>query len=195
MSDKSIQKKKYIVEKARKVFIDKGFKSVTMKDVVEACDISRGGLYLYFDSTESLFAEVLKEEKLKGDGEVTDALPQAVTNSDIMTLFFREQKKEMLKYKDSLLNAIYEYCFTVKSMGVRTVIDSQVDSSEVFLENLLKAGNATGEFDVANVKRTARNMIYAFEGLKILSRTGSITERAIDDEFVYLLEGILPRHE
>ncbi len=48
MGDKSVKKKKYIVETARKVFMEKGFRKVTMKDIVEACDISRGGLYLYF---------------------------------------------------------------------------------------------------------------------------------------------------
>ena len=51
MGEKSVQKKRYIVETARKVFVEKGFKKVTMKDIVEACDISRGGLYLYFENT------------------------------------------------------------------------------------------------------------------------------------------------
>ena len=53
MGEKSAQKKKYILDTARKVFVEKGYKSVTMKDIVEACGISRGGLYLYFDSTEA----------------------------------------------------------------------------------------------------------------------------------------------
>ena len=62
MGDKSVQKKKYILETARKVFVEKGFKKVTMKDIVEACEISRGGLYLYFDNTSQIFLEVLKME-------------------------------------------------------------------------------------------------------------------------------------
>ena len=37
MGEKSVQKKRYIVEKARDVFMEKGFKKVTMKDIVEAC--------------------------------------------------------------------------------------------------------------------------------------------------------------
>ena len=36
MGEKSVQKKRYIVEKARDVFMEKGFKKVTMKDIVEA---------------------------------------------------------------------------------------------------------------------------------------------------------------
>ena len=51
MGEKSIQKRQHILDAARKVFVEKGFKNVTMKDIVEACEISRGGLYLYFDNT------------------------------------------------------------------------------------------------------------------------------------------------
>ena len=62
MSDKSIQKKRYILETARTVFKEKGYKNVTMKDIVDACQISRGGLYLYFPNTREIFLEVLKLE-------------------------------------------------------------------------------------------------------------------------------------
>jgi len=67
MSEKSAQKKKYIVETARDVFIEKGYKNVTMKDIVDACGISRGGLYLYFSGTDELFLEVLKMESEEAD--------------------------------------------------------------------------------------------------------------------------------
>ena len=62
MGDKSVQKKKYIMQKARNVFCRNGYRAVTMKDIVEACDISRGGLYLYFSNTKELFEAVLAEE-------------------------------------------------------------------------------------------------------------------------------------
>ena len=35
MSDKSVQKKKHILDTARKVFQEKGYKQVTMKDIVD----------------------------------------------------------------------------------------------------------------------------------------------------------------
>ena len=42
MGEKSLQKKQYILENAREIFMDKGYKNVTMKDIVEKCEISRG---------------------------------------------------------------------------------------------------------------------------------------------------------
>ena len=60
MGDKSTQKKQYIIEKAKEVFAKRGYKDVTMKDIVDACGISRGGLYLYFGNTKDLFEAVLE---------------------------------------------------------------------------------------------------------------------------------------
>ena len=67
MGEKSAQKRKFIIDTARGVFADKGYKAVTMKDVVEACQISRGGLYLYFSNTEDLFLAVLEDENEDDD--------------------------------------------------------------------------------------------------------------------------------
>ena len=39
MGDKSNQKRQYIIDVAARVFAEKGYKNVTMKDVVDACDI------------------------------------------------------------------------------------------------------------------------------------------------------------
>ena len=37
------------------------FYKVTLKDIVEACGISRGGIYLYFDSVDEIFMEVIRQ--------------------------------------------------------------------------------------------------------------------------------------
>ena len=48
MSDKSVQKKKHILDTARKVFQEKGYKQVTMKDIVDACDQPWRFISLFF---------------------------------------------------------------------------------------------------------------------------------------------------
>ena len=115
MGEKSVQKRQYILETAKKVFAEKGFKRVTMKDIVEACDISRGGLYLYFNSTEEVFAEVLKMESEEADDLFSDSIKEDSTASDILMLFLKEQKKEILRKKDTLTQATYEFYFENKS--------------------------------------------------------------------------------
>ena len=51
----------FIKETARKLFASRGFKEVTMKDICEACGLSRGGLYRYFGSTREIFEEMFRE--------------------------------------------------------------------------------------------------------------------------------------
>ena len=86
MGDKSEQKRNFILETARKVFIEKGFKNVTMKDIVEACEISRGGLYLYFGSTSEIFMEVLKLEASEADDVFSNHISEDATAADILAL-------------------------------------------------------------------------------------------------------------
>ncbi|WP_442601264.1 TetR/AcrR family transcriptional regulator [Paenibacillus sp. KN14-4R] len=57
-------KRNDILQAAERVFIRKGFTQVTMKDIVEESKLSRGGVYLYFSSTDEIFRELLdKNEK------------------------------------------------------------------------------------------------------------------------------------
>ena len=60
MAKKSLEKRNLILERAEQVFSKKGFSAVTMKDIIDACNISRGGIYLYFNSTDEIFMEVIK---------------------------------------------------------------------------------------------------------------------------------------
>ena len=111
MGEKSEQKRRYIVETARHIFEEKGYKQVTMKDIVEACNISRGGLYLHFADTESVFSEILHSECKAMDIFHGEDIDEDATAADILILFLKEQKKQILQKENSLDRAIYEFYF------------------------------------------------------------------------------------
>ena len=190
MGEKSIQKKKYILETARKVFMEKGYKKVTMKDIVDACGISRGGLYLYFDSTSQIFAEVLKLESQETDDLFSRNIGEDATASDILVLFLKEQKRELLRREDTLTQAVYEYHFENHFSGKNNVLKKQFDSAVKVLERLIAVGVESGEFYCSDCKGTARNIMYVLEGLKISAQTIGLTEAAVDKEIVYILKGL-----
>ena len=190
MGEKSIQKRQYILEQAKKVFMEKGYKNVTMKDVVEACDISRGGLYLYFGSTQELFLEVLKQEADEADDVFAANITKNDTASDILTLFLKEQKKELLRKKNTLTVAVYEYFFSHKEEK-NNMLRKQFDDGVKVIEKLIEAGIASGEFYCENPRGAASNIMYVLEGLKINSQTMGITEEMVDEQFLYLMEGLL----
>ena len=51
--------KEHIITVACKLFLQKSFKEVTMKEIVEKTGLSKGAFYHYFESKEQLFLEVL----------------------------------------------------------------------------------------------------------------------------------------
>ncbi len=191
MGEKSVQKRKHILDTARKVFAEKGFKSVTMKDIVEACEISRGGLYLYFDSTEQIFLEILALEAQETDDLFEGHISEEDTAADILTLFLKEQKKELLQKKDSLTVAVYEYFFANGSTDRNNMLHKQFDAGVRVLEKLIEAGIASGEFYCENPKGAAANIMYVLEGLKINAQTFGITEKMVDEQLLYIMQGLI----
>ena len=188
MGEKSEHKKKYIVEMARKVFMEKGFKKVTMKDIVEACEISRGGLYLYFENTSQIFLEVLKLESEETDDVFADSINEDATAAEILILFLEEQKKELLKEQNTLTKAIYEFYFSDDISGKGNVLKRQFDSAVRILEKLIEAGVETGEFICDDCREAARNIMFVLEGLKITAQTIGVTEETVDREIDYILK-------
>lgn len=195
MSEKSVQKKKYIVETARGIFMEKGYKEVTMKDIVEACQISRGGLYLYFSSTKELFEEVLRMEQEDTDDVFGQSITKEATPAEILALFFKEQKRELLNKKPSLGKAVYEYFFANQISNRENLLKKQFDTAVYVLENLITAGVSSGEFYCEDPRGYARNIMYVLEGLKIASHTRGISEAVVDREIMFVMQGLLAEEE
>lgn len=190
MGEKSVQKKKFILETARKVFVEKGFKKVTMKDIVEACNISRGGLYLYFDSTSQIFMEVMKLESEETDDVFSDNIKEDATAADILILFLREQKRELLRKKDTLTQAIYEFYFETRPTKKDNMLKKQFDSAVKIIEKLIETGVENGEFYCEDCPGTARNIMFVLEGLKISNQTIGVTAEAVDREILFILKSL-----
>lgn len=190
MGEKSANKRNFILDTARDIFCEKGYIAATMKDVVEKCGISRGGVYLYFDNIKDLFEAVMAREG-EGDEDFGSAIPDEATYADVLALFVKEQKKVILTKKPNLTVAIYEYHFANKISGKKNFIKQEFDMSLYILEQLIAEGIDAGEFYDIDAHRAASNLMYVLEGLKIASRTRGITESAVDEEIMYVMQEII----
>ncbi len=195
MSDKAARKKQFILDTAKKVFSEKGYKDVTMKDIVEACEISRGGLYIYFESTEQIFKAIIDAESSAGD-DVFSRTRKDATAGDILAIFLKEQKKELLLKKDSLSVALYEYLFVKHAKGESCSDEkAKFDAAVDVLTHLIENGTENGEFYCEDPNGAARNIMYVIEGLKIAASTYGITGADIDNELLFIMSGLLSGDE
>ena len=71
------------------------------------------------------------------------------------------------------------------------VIRNQVEEAVGVIEKLISAGVETGEFYCENPLGAARNIMYVLEGLKVSAHTIGITEKAVDDELLYIMKGLV----
>lgn len=52
-------RKNTILKAARKLFFERGFKSVTVDDIASKSEVSKGSIYLCFESKEEIYAQIL----------------------------------------------------------------------------------------------------------------------------------------
>jgi len=121
-------KKTMILDNARLVFCRKGFLNVTMKDIIDECNISRGGIYLYFSSVEEIFKDVVvRRNKAK-----SSAIRQAADNNepfdDVLNNFLSLQKDRLFNMDNSLLRSMYEYIFSRAEGATKEFRNSQLES-------------------------------------------------------------------
>ena len=196
MGEKSKQKREYILKQAKAVFAKKGFRDVTMKDIVEACEISRGGLYLYFGSTEEIFREILQSELEDGGGDITTHLSKDSTMADILMLFLKEQKKIILRKKQDITIAAYEYLFAQRTeKKADNIMRSQFETGIMVLTKILEEGVRREEFYCENAKAEATNIMYVLEGMKICAKTFGLSESKVDQELLYIVSGLVMEEE
>lgn len=187
MSDKSLQKRNLIVESAREVFFRCGYKGVTMKDIVEACGISRGGLYLYFSNTKELFEAVLEQEEQTLSVVLESSAAKEASPGEILLMYLEEQKKEILKKKGNLTAATYEYLFENKLSNTDTPIKKRFDENVKALEKLIAKGVAEEWMICESPADAARNIVYAIEGMKVAAQTMDVTAKTLDQQIAYIM--------
>ncbi|MCQ2498186.1 MAG: TetR/AcrR family transcriptional regulator [Lachnospiraceae bacterium] len=190
MGEKSANKRLMILEKARDIFSKQGYSRTTMNDVVSACEISRGGVYLYFDNIKDLFEAVMNYE-YDNQEDLSEKIPEDASFADVLALIVKEKKKEILGKKNNLSTAIYEYYFENKIAGKKNLLKNDFDSTLYVLEQVIQGGIDAGEFYDIDAHRAASNLMYVFEGLKISARTRNISESVVDEEIMYVMQGII----
>lgn len=152
-------KRQLILSKALELFIRKGFHAVTMSDIVEECQISRGGLYRYFSSTDDIFRELLRANAVHTQ-EIFEIMMEAgQPYREIMELFLSGQRAELSQINNSMMTAAYEFFLSHKSKQDREFLQQQYIQSAAFLSRLIQYGNERKESSVDSPDSAANQLL------------------------------------
>ena len=173
-------KRDMILEQARTVFCEKGFLSVTMKDIVDACGISRGGLYLFFSSIEEIFEAVVINRNLRRLAAVRRQVNRGKSFQSVFDLYFAVQKERLLHMEESILMATYEYYSVHENTEDLAFRNEQVSGIKGDLMSILRLGVAQEVLEDRNLEELAESFIYLIEGLSVYAMFGNVSEEQID---------------
>ena len=196
-SKKAEYKKALILTTARQVFAARGFASVTMKEIAQACGISRGGLYLYYASCEEILADILGAEAQKKE-RAERVLARKISAKDNLTLYLREEAQRCAGERPTLLYAVIEHGFAESRAGQKTEAGlrcaqsaAQIDRQDTeLLQELIQRGVETGEFTPCETAGTAARVRMTMDGIRVRRMAGIMTEQEMDREIDLLVSNL-----
>jgi AcrR family transcriptional regulator len=147
-----------IMEGARTVFLSDGFDGASMNDIARAAGVSKGTLYVYFDSKERLFEALIREERkqqaerLVFPGDPGDAR-QSLREFGIRLI-------EMMTRPDSIAHLRVIIAATAKfpSLGRAFYEAGPCHGARKLAAQLIKLRDA-GQLVFENPERTARHFV------------------------------------
>ncbi|OON87000.1 hypothetical protein BXO88_05525 [Oribacterium sp. C9] len=166
MAGKAERTKEMILDRVYPLFAKRGFKQVTMKDVCEVTDLSRGGLYSHFSGTEVLFEALLEKITAKDAMDFHGEISKGLSATEILESALLLMDDEMKHPEDSLSIAMYEYAEVTGS-------DVMERFNKIWEEKwtaLIRYGIERGEFSEVNVGEIVNVILFSYQGIRMWSQ-------------------------
>lgn len=140
MTNQSEVKYNRLMEKAESLFIEYGYKSVSMNQIAEAAGISKMTIYKYFPTKEELFMSVLQLLMDKSYDYIDDRLKNIegiIEKIDELLKYGIESSRNysLVFYKDIMDNPI---------ISAKVLQEKKRKSKEIFID-IIRTGKRRGE--------------------------------------------------
>jgi len=166
MAAKKDNTRKMILSEAYKLFAEKGFNAVTMKDICEATGLSRGGLYAHFSGTREIFEAILSELDEIDEVDYSAGIKEGVPAEQVLSRALEIMKKEMTSSESSLSLAMYEYA----AAADREAMQEFVTKGKRVWAEIIEYGVSRGEFNPVDTEEIVNLLMFAYQGVRMWSR-------------------------
>ena len=170
MSQKGDKTRQDIREKAYRLFAEKGFKEVTMKDICEATGLSRGGLYRHYESTEQIFLEIVNDFSDQQKSEVFTKMEQQIPAAVILEELLAKYAEEMSDDENSISLAIYEFYSNQAISKEDNSVKKKYEIAKEVWVALINYGIGTHEFQRVDPEAVFHVLVFAYQGVRMYSK-------------------------
>lgn len=172
------------------LFVQKGFKDVTMKDICEATGLSRGGLYMHYGSTKQIFADVINEIMSSLENEVAVKIENGQSATLILDELLNRYQSEMLDKSGSLGLAFYEYYSSIPLSDDNAMLKQYYISKDMIC-NLIQYGIDKGEFKHVNINAVVDLLLFSYQGVRMLSSIMPLDDDTISIDMISEIRAML----
>jgi AcrR family transcriptional regulator len=166
--DVSEERKAQIVEAAVAVFSRLGFERARMEDVARESGLSKGTLYLYYESKDELIGALLESVFDWGMRDLKNALASGGSASERLRKIGGLMSGEIEKLY-ILLPVWFEfYAVAARDEGVRRFMKSYFEEYREILAEIVHDGIQRGEFRQVDVEEVTVTLVSLFEGVTLL---------------------------
>jgi AcrR family transcriptional regulator len=156
-------RKNAILKAARKLFFDKGFKSVTVDSIAAKAELSKGSIYLYFDSKEEIYIQVLIADNIEFHKSIDNFCQKDAPAAELLLEFARIYVDYFL-YDNELFRIFMAFMIRADQMHLNeeqynNLLRISNDNIQIIAE-ILQKGVDSGEFSTAINVRQGQNAIW-----------------------------------
>ncbi|GIP40478.1 putative HTH-type transcriptional regulator YfiR [Paenibacillus sp. J31TS4] len=158
------QRRLQILEAAERVFARKGYEPATMKDIVEEAAMSRGWIYLYYQTKEEIFVAMMEKLDQENAVRIRQLGDQTGSVWKLLELWMEEGKRELASLSETVIPAFYEFFLTGwRNERRQELLRLRYRRSIRELTALLQSGVDKGEFrptlETGQIARIAASQI------------------------------------
>ncbi|MBS8266237.1 TetR/AcrR family transcriptional regulator [Mesobacillus boroniphilus] len=185
------QRRAEILKAAQEVFIEYGYERATMKHIMDAANVSRGGLYQYFSSKEAVFETILEESLAMEIDDTLDMVKENATSywDMLMKIIFGEDG-EPDDDMDPLAPAKLEFFIIGRNDEHRREYGTvRYNNGLKLYAHIIEHGQRSGEFSTKfDHEIIARSIIAFIDGLAVEDAMLSKEDLKIKEQSILFVE-------
>ena len=156
-------RKNAILKAARKLFFEKGFRQVTVENIARKAEFSKGSIYLYFNSKEEIYSQILLNDIDKFHDRVADILQDPSSASEAL-IRVAEIYVDFFLNDRELFRILMNFMLHNNDMNLPEDINNHIikttNRTISIIEQVFKYGIEKGEFPPDINLRMNRNAIW-----------------------------------
>ena len=146
-------RKKLILKSARTLFFKKGFNNVTVDEIAKSSELGKGSIYLYFNSKEEIYAQILLNDIEDFNQQVYVLLNKKKIAADLL-VEFSSIYVDFFFNDGELFRILMTYMLQPAKMNLTEKLNSQILTANArsidVIGKILKLGVSSKEFS-ANI--------------------------------------------